>query len=353
MKVALVYDRVNKWGGAERVLLALHELFPNAPLYTAVYDEKRAPWARVFKIKSSFLQYFPFAKTYHELYPWLTPMAFETFNFDQFDVVISVTSAEAKGIITKPKTLHICYCLTPTRYLWSSAKDYESQGVLGYGLRVVSSTLKRWDLISSTRPDHYIAISTRVKNRIKKYYNRDADVVYPPVEITQGVKEKGDYFLVVSRLVRYKRVDLIVEAFNELGWPLVVIGDGLQKKELMQKAQSNIQFIDRHLTDKELAAYYESCRALLHAADEDFGIGAAEALAHGKPVISYGKSGVAEIVDTKTGILFDEQNKHAIISALHAFMKRKFDPELCRKQAQRFSKKRFIKEFKTKVHSLL
>lgn len=355
MKVALVYDRINKWGGAERVLLALHKIWPDAPLFTAVYDEKRAPWAKVFQIKTSFLQHFPFAKSYHEFYPWLTPMAFETFSFDEYDVVISVTSAEAKGIITKPKTLHICYCLTPTRYLWSGREFYEkTPGVWGLGLRLWGPTLRKWDLVASNHPDHYIAISHRVKARIEKYYHREADVVYPPVEIAHSTKTKSDFFLVVSRLVAYKRIDSIIEAFNELGWPLVIIGDGLQKEELKSMAAKNIKFVDRYLTDGELSSYYESCRALIHAADEDFGIVAVEALAAGKPVITFSESGVAEIVENgKTGIFFEEQSKRAIISALAEFQKMQFDSQMCRKIASQFTKERFMKEFKNKIATFL
>jgi len=169
MKVALVYDRVNKWGGAERVLLALHEIWPDAPLYTAVYDPKRAPWAKVFDVRPSFLQHFPFAKSHHELYPWLTQMAFESFSFDEYDVVISVTSAEAKAIITKPRTLHVCYCLTPTRYLWSGYETYQetTRGLVKQLHRWMVPHLRKWDMVASSRPDYYIAISKRVKERIE------------------------------------------------------------------------------------------------------------------------------------------------------------------------------------------
>lgn len=366
MKVALVYDRVNKWGGAERVLLALHEIWPEAPLYTAVYDEKRAAWAKVFKIKTSFLQHIPFAKSYHELYPWFTPMAFESFTFDEYDAVISVTSAEAKGIVTKPKTLHICYCLTPTRYLWSGYEQYQAHPGMGAlsGLARVSHallapTLRRWDLVAASRPDYYIAISNRVKERIERYYHRASDVIYPPADLEKfkskhkTLNSKHSYFLVVSRLVGHKRVDVIIEAFNELGWPLVIIGDGLQKEELKHIARNNIQFIDRYLTEAELSSYYESCRALIHAADEDFGIVAVEALAAGKPVVTFAESGVAEIVEHgKTGVLFDEQSKRAIISALRIFDSTRIDPEVCRARALQFTKERFFKEFKDRVSTL-
>src|SRR3989338_8390229 len=190
MKVALVYDRVNKWGGAERVLLALHELFPDAPLYTSVYDRKKASWADVFDpsagsgqgIKTSFLQKIPFS-TRHELFAALMPLAFESFSFDEYDLVISVTSEAAKGIITKPKTMHICYCLTPTRYLWSGYNDYFKNPYFRFISKPLVSYLRFWDKIAAQRPDAYIAISKEVQGRIKKYYGRESTVIYPSVTL--------------------------------------------------------------------------------------------------------------------------------------------------------------------------
>ena len=184
MKVAIVYDRVNKWGGAERVLLALHEMFPDAPLYTSVYDSKKAPWARVFpKIYTSFLQYLPFAKSNHELLAPLMPLVFESFNFDNYDLVISVTSEAAKGIKTNSGTLHVCYCLTPTRYLWSHYEDYFKNPVFKLVTKPIINYLKNWDKKAAQRPDVMIAISTEVKNRIKKYYGRDSEIIFPPTNV--------------------------------------------------------------------------------------------------------------------------------------------------------------------------
>jgi len=181
MKVAIVYDRVNKWGGAERVLLALHEMFPKAPLYTSVYDKKNAKWANVFpKIYTSFLQHIPFAKSNHELFAVLMPLAFESFNFDKYDLVISVTSEFAKGIITKQSTLHVCYCLTPTRYLWSGYEDYFRNKIFKILTKSIIIYLKEWDKMAAKRPDVMVAISSEVRNRIKKYYNRDSEIIFPP-----------------------------------------------------------------------------------------------------------------------------------------------------------------------------
>ncbi|OGG11339.1 hypothetical protein A2Z00_02265 [Candidatus Gottesmanbacteria bacterium RBG_13_45_10] len=369
MNIALVYDRINKFGGAERVLLALHEVWPDAPLFTAVYDPSRAQWANVFRVKPSFLSSFPFAKRHHELYPWLTPMAFESFTFDPYDAVISVTSAEAKGILTKPTTLHICYCLTPTRYLWSGYGNYTRESTLGLpkwatggALSKSSSLLRQWDRIASSRPDYYVAISRHVEERIRKYYTKGVEqVIYPPVDIRKFSLDPprvshapvSDYFLVVSRLVGYKRVDLVVDAFNELGWPLVVIGDGWEKSRLRSRSKSNIYFIDDYLTDEELVGYYQNCRAFIFAGDEDFGLVAVEAQACGKPVIAFRESGIAEIVqDGKTGILFHEQSVLSLIDALHYFTGQWYDSALCRKNSLRFDSSRFKREIRMVVEKL-
>lgn len=365
MKIALVYDRVNKWGGAERVLMALHEIWPEAPLYTAVYDPMRATWCRGWEIKTSFLQHFPFAKSYHELYPWLTQMAFETLNFDNFDVVLSVTSAEAKSVITKPTTTHICYCLTPTRYLWSGYETYAKQpgwGEWGWlasnSLSVLGRQLKVWDKVAAARPDYYVAISQRVAGRIEKYYGRRSEaVIYPPVEtkkfdLKRG-RQTGKYFLAVSRLVGYKRLDLLVTACSKYELPLVVIGSGWAEGNLRKLAGLSVTFVTRHLTDAELARYYQGCIAYLHAGDEDFGIAAVEAQACGRPVIAWRESGVAEIVkESKTGRFFSEQTTEAIGYELKKFNASDYSQDECRKNAVRFSKERFKREIKEMITRL-
>lgn len=363
IKIALVYDRINKWGGAERILLQLHDIWPEAPIYSAVYNPKRAVWAKKFRIVTSFLQHFPLAKRFHEFYPWLTPLAFESFNFDEFDIVLSVTSAEAKSIITKPKTCHICYCLTPTRYLWSGRSRYQENPGMGifsplasYMQKLFIKPLRRWDLYSSSRPDYYLAISRRVSDRINKFYHKQTEkVIYPPVNtakfnLSEISSRSQDYYLVVSRLVSYKRVDIIIEAFNRLGWPLVIIGDGWQKKELMNKAKNNIKFAGGDLTDEEVVRYHQNCRALIHAADEDFGIVALEAQACGKAVIAFKFSGIAEIVvENKTGILFDQQNAESLIKALKIFNQTEIAPADCRKNALKYSDLKFKSDIKSEI----
>lgn len=351
MNVALVYDRVNKWGGAERVLLSLHELFPDAPLYTAVYDPKGAPWAKVFDVRPSFMNRIPFAKQHHELFAWMTPFAFESFDFDGFDLVITVTSAEAKSIITKPGTVHICYCLTPTRYLWSGFDVYsKGDSISSFFLNLLAPMLKTWDLVAAFRPDTYVAISKRVAKRIKKYYKRPVDrVIYPPVDTKtfhpSPTKNPGEYYLLVSRLVRYKRPDIVIDAAKKLNLSLIVIGSGSEKESLMRDATDNITFIHDNLTDEKLARYYQECRAFLFAGDEDFGIVAAEAQACGKAVIAYKESGIAEIViDGKTGILYDKQTVASLCDAIKDFETMTISKDACRQQALKFSKSRFQEE---------
>jgi glycosyltransferase involved in cell wall biosynthesis len=355
MNIAFVYDRVNKIGGAERVLAELHAMWPHAPLYTAVYDPATAPWAKNFQVKTTFLQNIPFARRHHEWFAWLTPMAFSVLPFDQYDVVLTITSAEAKGIITKPHTLHICYCLTPTRYLWSGVDMYMKETGFGvfhalvqYVYKKMLPMLKSWDFIAAQRPDIYIAISQRVKKRIETYYKKTvSDVIYPPVDTdffvpSQEHKEIGEYYLVVSRLVPYKRVDLLVQVCTKMKRNLIVLGTGPDIKRLKKLAGPTIQFIDKNLTDNTLAGYYRNCRAFLYAGDEDFGIVAGEAQSCGKPVIAYAKSGVSEIVkDHVTGVLFASQTESDLEQAIQQFERMKISSQKCRQNAMRFDKRLF------------
>ena len=346
MKVVLVYDRVNKWGGAERVLLALHELFPEAPLYTAVYNPKTAPWAEVFpKVIPSFLQKIPFTKTNHELLGTFTPIAFEHFDFSAFDLVISITSEAAKGIITRPGTVHICYCLTPTRYLWSAYDLYFRNPILRMAAKPAVSYLRYWDKIAAQRPDVIVAISLEVQKRIKKFYGRGSEMIYPPVDLKKFERRKGNFFLVVSRLIPYKRVDLAIEAFNELGFPLIIVGKGSEENRLKRMAKKNIKFVGE-LTDEKLADYYSRSLALIFPQVEEFGLTAVEAQAAGTPVIAYRKGGAIEtVIDNKTGVFFNKQEKKDLVKAILSFKKKSFVRGDIIKNAEKFSKERFKKEF--------
>lgn len=361
MKVALVYDRVNKWGGAERVLLALHRLFPKAPLFTSVYHKKNAPWADIFDVRPSFLQKLPFAQSRHELFPNLMPHAFENFSFDEYDLVVSVTSESAKGIITKPKTKHICYCLTPTRYLWSGYDTYFPNKLIKTITKPAVTSLRKWDKLAAHRPDVMIAISKEVQERIQKYYGRDSLIIYPPLNVkdsasrVQGVgnkKKEKPYFLVVSRFVSYKRIDLAIEALTDLGISLKVVGAGSLEKKLKAKAGKNVEFLGS-LTDDELTDYYKGCEALIFPGIEDFGLVMAEAHKFGKPVIAFAAGGALDIVvEGKTGYFFREQTKESLIEAIQKFKNYSFDPSVISKHAEKFSFQEFEKKFKKVVDRL-
>lgn len=357
MKVAFCYDRINKFGGAERVLQALHEVWPDAPVYTLTYSREDAFWASSWDIRSSFLEKIPLLGKKHELFPVLAPLAWEQFNFNEFDVVISVTSSEAKGIVTSPNTVHICYCLTPTRYLWSGYHDYlrstgfkRLSGLISKLFSLLSYPLRSWDFFAAQRPDILVGISEEVCARIKKYYRRDSIKIYPPVSINQtGVtpyKAEKPYFLVVSRLVPYKKVDLVVEAFNELGWNLKIIGTGSQEKKLKSNAATNIEFLGFQ-KDSVVQSYYAGCQAVIFPPFEDFGIVPVEAQAYGKPVIAYGKGGALETVrEGETGAFFKTQNKESLIEVLKKYFgsigeNQPFDTDTCIANSQQFSKERF------------
>jgi len=356
-KIALVYDRVNKWGGAERVLLALHDIFPDAPLYTSVYNKKNAKWAKVFpRIYTSFLQNIPFAKSNHEFLAPLMPFAFESFNFDDYDLVISVTSEAAKGVKTKPSTYHICYCLTPTRYLWSHNEEYFENKILKFISKPILTILKKWDIKAAGRPNLMISISTEVQKRINKYYNRKSEIIFPPVNIKTfyvNMTRKGKYFLIVSRLVGYKKVALAIEAFNKLGYPLVIVGIGREEARLKSISNKNIKFTGQ-ISDKRLHEYYKNAKALIMPQEEDFGIVAVESQARGIPVIAYGKGGVIDtVIPNTTGIFFEKQTAESLSSAVLKFEKMKFNNKKLIKNARMFSQTEFKRQFIDLVQKML
>ncbi len=361
INVALIYDRVNKFGGAEQVLLALHQLFPNAPLYTSVYDKKGAAWAKDFTVIPSFLQRIPFAKKHHEWFAPFMPFVFESFDFSNFDIVISVTSEAAKGIITKPGTLHICYMLTPTRYLWSHEKAYqqESKGIF---LRMFSSYLKRWDLVASTRPDVIIPISAHIKERVQKYYKRVClPVIYPPVQVERYVMTKQsqkkysyEYDVIVSRLVPYKRIDLAIEAAIQNKTHLHIIGEGSDRERLEDIAGNSkyIHFLGK-LSDEHVYDQLQAAFSFLSPADEDFGIAAVEALACGKPVICFASSGTAEtIVDGQTGVAFLNQTRLDVSRAMIRSHTIQWDADYIKQSVQKFGQDNFIKQWSNVVKDL-
>jgi glycosyltransferase involved in cell wall biosynthesis len=353
LKIALVYDRVNKFGGAERVLLTLHEMFPDAPLYTSIYDSQKAPWAKIFpKIYTSFLQKIPILKNHHELMGWLMPVAFESFNFKNYDLVISVTSEAAKGIITGTNTLHICYMLTPTRYLWSGRDFYLSNPPKIFNIfpfyKIVSwpflTYARWWDKVASQRPDKIVAISTEVQKRIKRYYGRESEVVFPPVntEVPIVIHPRGGiYYFIHGRFEPYKRLDLAIDSFKELGLPLIVSGSGSEFDKFKNKKYKNIKFVEKP-SDDELAKIYQNAKAFLMPQNEDFGITSVEAQSFGVPVIAYRKGGALDtVIDGKTGIFFNKQNKASLMSAIAKFDTISFNSGYLITNAKNFSKENF------------
>lgn len=352
MKVAIVYDRVNKIGGAERVLESISELFKKPILFTSIYNKKNTPWAEKFTVRTSYLQKIPFLNKKHEFIPYLMPFAFESFDFSNFDLVISVTSEAAKGIIVPPNVPHVCICLTPTRYLWSGYGQYFRDPVLRFLAYPLIWYLKKWDLASSTRPDMFIAISKTVQKRILKYYKRESVVIYPPSDrlfskkIHTAVKHQSkQYFLVVSRLVEYKKIDLAVKACTKLKLNLVVIGEGNEFEKLSAVAGETVEFKGK-VTDEELLYYYRNCRALLFPGEEDFGITMVEVQLAGKPVVAYRAGGALEIVkDGVTGTFFNKQTVSSLSQVLINFKDSRYNGSDCRKNGRYFSDKKFKTSF--------
>lgn len=360
MKVAIAHDFLNSIGGAERVTSALSEIFPEAPIYTLFYNPKIT--VEGFKdkkiITSSLQKKAQILNFRHKYLLPLMPQAVEEFNFTGFDVVISSSSAWTKGILTKPETIHITYCHTPTRFLWTDYKDYLKQQGIGFirkfFVRRILSKIRIWDRLAADRVDYWITNSFFTKERIKKFYRKDSEVIYPPVDTSRFKlsKTKGDFFLVVSRLSPYKGIDLAVEAFNKIGLELIVIGEGSQRKELEKKAKSNIKFLGFR-SDEEVLKYYKECRAFIFPTfNEDFGLTPVEAMACGKPVIAADSGGAKEsVIEGVTGELFNKEDPDYLAGTLKLFLKKEktYSPKKIREQALKFNKKVFESKIKNFV----
>ncbi len=349
MKVALVHDYLNQMGGAERVLMALHEIFPDAPIYTSIYDPQCVdPSFQKMDIRTSFMQKLPLVTKHHQPYLPFYPFAMESLDLRGYDLVLSSSSAFGKGVITRPETTHICYCHTPMRWCWNY-DEYVEREHLGKLARLVLpfliTGLRVWDQTSSMRVDHFIANSPVVAERIQKYYRRDAVVIPPPVEAQRFTfdpeTQVEDYFLIVSRLIPYKRIDVAIEACNKLHLPLVIVGSGRDLERLKKMAGPTVRFMGQ-LSDEEVLYYYAHCRALLFPGEEDFGITPLEAQASGRPVIAYGAGGaLASVVDGITGVFFQKQTVESLTAALASFDERKYDPQVIHNHALEFDTPRF------------
>lgn len=324
------------------VLEALHQLYPQAPIFTSIYAQEVMPEAyRSWDVRTSFMQGLPWVKRHHQPFLPLYPLAFEGFDLSSFQLVISISSAFCHGVLTPPETCHINYCLTPPRFLWNLPQYLLRERVNGLARRFlppVVSYLRSWDVAAANRVDYFIGISRAVVARIRKVYRREAALIYPPVDTTLFAPspEVEDYFLVLSRLVPYKRVDLVVEAFNELGLPLLIVGDGRDRPALEAKARANIRF-SGHLPRQQIPPLLARCRALIFPGEEDFGIAPLEAQAAGRPVVALGAGGALETVqDGVTGKLFMEQTPQALAEAVCQLEKMVFDPKTIREHAARF-----------------
>ena len=360
MRVALIHYWLVHWRGGEKALRAIADIFPGADIITHVYDktltQREFPGRR---IRTTFIAKLPFAQRHYQKYLPLMPLALEQLDLRGYDLVISNESGPAKGVIVDPHTQHLCYCLSPMRYLWDMYPDYrENAGAITRAaMAPMFHYVRMWDQISAQRVDRYIAISRFVAARISKYYRRHADVIYPPVSVDDFAisSSREDFYLSVGQLVAYKRADLMVEAFNLLGKRLVIIGEGELMPKLRRMAKSNIQLLGRQPFEV-IRDHYARCKALVFPGTEDFGIVPVEAMASGKPVIAFAAGGALDtVIDGRTGLLFPEQTPHGLIAAIRRFEEigDSFDPVAIRAHAEQFSTARFTEQFRACVNSMI
>ena len=346
MRVALIHDWLTGFRGGEKVLEALCELYPDATIFTMVHiPDSTSPVIESHPIRTAFTQRFPAVKSIYRWYLPIYPWAVESLDLDGYDLVISSSHCVAKGVITPPDSMHICYCHTPMRYVWDRFGDYFGNGVkarLIYG--PVAHYLRKWDVASAARVDHFIANSKHVAGRIQKYYGREAEVIYPPVDTDVYVptdEAPEDYYLIVSALVPYKRLDLAIDAFNKRSEPLLIVGTGPQEAKLKARAGRNIRFLGG-LSQRELRPLYQRCQAALLPGVEDFGIVPVEALACGRPVVAFAEGGALESVrDGETGVFFSESSPKALSDAIDRVSSLRFNRQAIRSWALGFSRQHF------------
>jgi glycosyltransferase involved in cell wall biosynthesis len=360
MKMCFVHDWLTTYGGAELVLKSLLEIWPGTPVYTLIYDRNGncADIINATHVTGSFINKLPFAKRKHRSFLPLMPLAIEQFDLSEYDVVLSDSHAVAKGVITGPDQLHLSYVFTPIRYAWDLQNQYLThakltRGIKGFLAKSLLHYIRMWDMRTVSGVDHYMCISKYIAQRIWKLYKREAAVIYPPVEIERfSVREdKDDFYLTVSRLVPYKKIDLIVQAFaNMPDKRLKVIGAGPEFKALKKKATPNIELMGFQ-SNQVIEDALQRAKALVYAADEDFGIVPVEAQACGTPVIAYGKGGSLEtVLQGKTGFFFFEQTPESLSRAVEEFEQHvKLDCKVIRKHAEGFNKDRFKSEMRTFV----
>jgi glycosyltransferase involved in cell wall biosynthesis len=352
-RVALVHDWLNQVGGAENVLEVLVRMFPGAPVYTSMYAPERMPAAyRDWDIRTTFMQRLPGVAAHHQAYLPFYPLAFRGLNLAGYDLILSNKSGFCHGVSTPPGAVHICYCLAPTRFLWQY-EAYRAREALSPAadavLRPAVSVLRRWDYAAAQRVDHFIAISTEIRQRIRDYYGRESTIIFPPVDAQRFVpcnEGPGDYYLAGGRLIPYKRLDLAVRACSELGLNLVVYGDGRDRAALEKIAGPTVRFVGRVSWD-ELVRLFQRARAFIFPGLEDFGIAPLEAQAAGRPVIAYAGGGALDtVLPGQTGEFFAEQTVESLRTALECFDATAYSPAACRANAERFGVERFEAELR-------
>jgi glycosyltransferase involved in cell wall biosynthesis len=359
MKTALIHDWMNQIGGAEDVLEALVALYPDGPIFTSLYaPDLMPPHWQTWDIRTSFIDRLPLSHKKQQLYFPLYPFAFEQFDFREYDLVISNKSGFCHGVITGPETLHICYCLTPTRYVWRY-HQYAEQERLGWLPRRMLppflTFLRQWDRLAAERVDHFIAISQAIRRRIAKVYRRDSAIIYPPVDIGRFEPSNriDDYYFFVGRLVPYRRLDILIEAFNQMQRPLLIAGNGRDRERLEALAGPTVKFLG-YVSDADLPDILSRCRAFMFPGEEDFGIAPIQAMAAGRPVIAYAAGGALEtVIPGKTGALFAEQTVAAIIDAVESFDIDTINGSQIRAHAQQFDTAVFKQKLTTFIDQKL
>lgn len=362
MKIAIIHDYLVNQGGAENVLEKILELFPDAPVFTAIHKNGSvSATIEAHQIKTSFLQHAPLAKSKWQYYLPLMPKAFESIKLDEFDLIVSSSHSCAKGVTVKPSAKHICYCHTPMRYAWNLYDEY-SETLRQPQRFLFQKTMKRlreWDKNNSKRVDHFIANSTAVAERIMKYYGREAEIIHPPVAtdyFTLPNEERSrEYYLTVARFTPYKRIDMAINVCAEIGRPLKVVGSAVGYGQSIQKssAESSIEFLGP-ISGEQLRGLYRGAKAFLMPAEEDFGITAVEAQACGTPAIAFGSGGARDtVIDKETGIYFYKQTNEELAKAIESFERMEFDRQVIRKHAERFSVEAFINRMKAALSLFL
>jgi glycosyltransferase involved in cell wall biosynthesis len=362
-KIAIVCDWLTSIGGAERVVLALHELYPEAPIYTSQYDPSQIDWFKGSDIKTTWLQGLPKQTTIRKLLPVLRRQAFQNINLKDYDIIISSSGAEAKAVKKLHKNaLHITYCHSPTHYYWARYDDYLKEPGFGMlnpiarsGLKIFGGTMRKWDYKVAQRPDILIANSNHIKNKIRQYYDRDSVVIHPPVDINRfsKVNKNGNRkgLIISGRQVPYKRIDLAIKASIKLHLPLTVIGNGPMHNQLQEIANNDpsIKFLTT-VSDSQMPNLLASAELFLFPGIEDFGIAPVEALACGTPVVAYGQGGALDYVNDTTGILFNHQNTDSLVEAILTALSTKWNHDKIANQANQFSADNFKKQIKQLVN---